>query len=258
VQTLTTLKDRWGGDNNTASLTIDYYINMPPKLAASISQKYGNINLPPTNEGQCTLTVAYGNIQAGSFTQPLTIDAKYSNVNIENVTNLNMDISYCANVTMGNAQSLTVDSKYSKFKLGHADTLRVNTKYGNLTTETVKTLDLDMKYGEAKVDNVTHELNITSLDYSSMTVRKLDADFKSVNVDARYGDLKLSIPAQAAFRLDAENMKYGKLNIKGLKTTTTNVDNTNKTDHHYQINEGGSSHIHFDGNGYSNLKINAL
>ena len=42
-------------------MTINYYIQMPPKLAADLNQKYGNINLPSDNNGNMDIHVKYGN-----------------------------------------------------------------------------------------------------------------------------------------------------------------------------------------------------
>lgn len=38
-------------------MTINYYIQMPPKLAADLNQKYGNINLPSDNNGNMDIHV---------------------------------------------------------------------------------------------------------------------------------------------------------------------------------------------------------
>jgi hypothetical protein len=254
VYALTTLKNHLGINNNR--LTIDYYISMPSKLTAFISQQYGNINMPGMNEGKCTLEVAYGNVKAGSFTEPLAVSAKYSNINLEDVEDLRMELSYCGSASLGSGQSITVDSRYSNLKLRNVDKLRVDKRYGSLTVENAKNVAVEMRYSEARIDNVTEELNISALDYSTLTVRKLDAGFKSVSAEAHYGTLKLSIPTQAAFRVTAEAMKYGKVDISGLKVTNSSVEN--KVDRYYQINGGGNSHIRFDGNSYSSLRINAL
>jgi hypothetical protein len=87
-------------------------------------------------------------------------------------------------------------------------------------------------------------------------VNKLDADFKKATAEAHYGTLKLSIPSQAAFRVSAESLKYGKVEIKGLKITDEQIEN--KRDYYYQINGGGNKIIRFEGNNYGTLIINAL
>jgi hypothetical protein len=256
VRGVTTIKNRsgWFGDNG--KLTIDYFINMPSKLAANISQKYGNINLPEKSEGKYNLEVKYGKINAGAFTEALNIDADYSDITLKDVQNLAMDIAYCGNVKIGNGKNLSIDSKYSNVTMQNVDKISLDGKYGNLTAESVDVIVLELKYGDINIKRVKSELSIAGFDYSNIKVSQLDADFKKVNAEGRYGNLSLSIPSSAAFRVNAEQMKYGNVDLKGFKITNTNVEN--KVNYYYQINGGGNSLIQFKGNNYSNLKINAL
>jgi hypothetical protein len=242
----------WGNNNK---LTIDYYITMPSKLAASLSQKYGNINLPGRNEGAYRIDLNYGNLKAGSFTQPLTIDAGYSNLALENVTSLDLEAKYCGNINIGNGTDIRSDTKYSQLKLRNADKLDIDNSYGNVTAENVNTLSVDTRYGSVQIETLKDKLS-ASLSYGSLTIAQLDAGFSSVEAGARYSTLKLSVSPQAAFRVYAESMKYGNVEIKGLKITNSNIEN--KTDHYYQINGGNNKTIRFDGNNYGSLKINAL
>jgi hypothetical protein len=254
VYALTSFKNSLGWNNNR--ITIDYYISMPPRLAAKLSQRYGNINLPETNEGKCELEVKYGNIKAGSFSEPLSIDAGYSNINIEDVSDLKMDLAYCGNVTLRDARTLSIDSKYSHLNIRNAGKVDIDNQYGNIKIQQANSISIESKYGNANVDYIKEELNIGTLDYSTFTLKELNAGFKHVDAEARYGTLKLSISPQASFHVIAEDMKYGNVNINGLKITHSSVEN--KVDHHYRINGGGDQVIRFEGNNYSNLKINAL
>lgn len=68
VSAVTTIKKEMNSNSNNESMTINYYIQMPPKLAADLNQKYGNINLPSDNNGNMDIHVKYGNLNAGNFT----------------------------------------------------------------------------------------------------------------------------------------------------------------------------------------------
>jgi hypothetical protein len=242
--------------SNNSSINIDYYISMPPKLAAALSQMYGNITMPEHNEGKCDLEVKYGNIQAGSFSEPLSIDAGYSNIHIGDVNELEMSLAYCGNVALKNARSLSIDSKYSNLNIRNADKIEITNRYGNIKIQDINSLFIETKYGNADINSVKEELNIDAMDYSTLELNELNDNFKHVNAEARYGTLKLSISVKASFQVIAEDMKYGSVDIKGLKITGTQIEN--KTNYHYRINGGGNRLIRFEGNSYSNLKINAL
>ena len=256
VHALTSFVKQSGWESNNSSIAIDYYISMPSKLAANLSQQYGNINLPENNEGRCSLEVKYGNIKAGSFSESLRIEAGYSNINIEDVKDLRMHLAYSGNTSLRDAQNLTVDSKYSNLNIRNADKARIDNGYGNVKIQSANVLSIDTRYGNANIIYVKEELNVGTLSYSTLTLTELNAGFKHVNAEARYGTLILSISPQAAFQVIAEDMRYGSVDIKGMKITNSTIDN--KVYHHYQINGGGDRFIRFEGNSYSNLKINAL
>jgi hypothetical protein len=255
---LTSLKNQSGrnnsGDNNR--ININYYISMPATFAANLSQKYGNINLPEKNEGECTLEVKYGNIAAGSFTAPLRIEAGYSNVRLEDVKSLQLDVAYCGNVSINNGDDIRIDGKYSNLNMKNVSQLWLDKKYGNLQVQQADRMTVDAKYSECTVERIKDELN-SSLSYSTLTVKELSPEFSRVSAEARYGNLNLSVSSKASFKVNARNIKYGNVDIKRFNITNTNIEN--KVNHYYQINgASGTSVIDFDGSNYSNLRINAL
>ncbi|MDR0429702.1 MAG: hypothetical protein LBH58_04405 [Tannerellaceae bacterium] len=256
VYAKTSLIDQSGNSGNHR-ININYYISIPFKLAVNISQKYGSINLPEKNEGKCELEVKYGNIIAGSFTLPLKIDAGYSNINLNEVQDLRMDLSYCGNVDVNNGGNLNIDSKYSNLKMGNVGKLKLEQKYSNLTMQKADKVSMDIKYSEIKIGHVKEEIDIDELSYSTLTINELSSNFKRIKVEAKYGTLNLSIPSNASFNVNAQNMKHGNLDVKGFNITNSNIEN--KVNYYYQINGGNSNNvIDFEGNNYSSLKIRTL
>jgi hypothetical protein len=257
VYGLTSLKSHssgWNNDNNR--IDINYYISMPATFAANLSQKYGGINLPEKNEGEYTLEVKYGNVAAGSFTAPLRIDAGYSNIKLEDVKSLQLDASYCGNVSINNGEAIMIDCKYSNLHIGNVSQLNINNNYGNLQAQNVDKMSAEVKYSECTVERIKDELN-SSLIYGTLTVKELSPGFRRVRAEARYGNLNLSISSKASFQINARDMKYGNVDVKGFNITKNSIEE--KIDYYYQINgASGSSAIDFDGNNYGNLRINAL
>lgn len=135
-----------------------------------LSQRYGNINLPAKNDGESRVTVKYGNINAGSFTKTLRLDAKYSNVNVRDVVNAFIELGYCGEAGFGNGKQLTVESKYSTLRVGHVDVLKLEKKYGNLKARELGKAFLELKYSDATIDRLVEEMSIGSLDYSTLRV----------------------------------------------------------------------------------------
>jgi hypothetical protein len=117
-------------------------------------------------------------------------------------------------------------------------------------------MSIEVKYSECTVAQIKNELN-SSLSYSTLTVKELSPGFSHVRAEGRYGNLNLSISSKASFKVDARNIKYGSIDVKGFNITHTTIED--KVNYFYQINSSsGSSAINFDGNSYSNIRIKAL
>lgn len=256
VSAITSLKEQRWNNNNNERFTINYYISIPSKLTINLSQKYGNINLPDKNEGKSTIQVKYGNLNAGSFTSSLHVEAKYGNVDINNVVEAGLDLGYCGNVSIGNAKKINADNKYSNMNIKKCSQINVENKYGNMRIESVDKAQMEIKYSEVSIGTVNDELLVGELAYSTLTVKELSANFKQVNVDARYGNLNLNIPSGASFKVSAESLKYGNHNVSGFNVTNKSTED--KVNHYYEINGAKNGKIYFEGNNYSNISVKAL
>lgn len=257
VSAITNMEDRkgswsWGSSNNS-SVTIHYYINIPNGMAMNLEQMYGNIELPANNEGKCQLTVKYGNLFGGNFKAPLTVAAKYSNVTVGDVNQANFEVGYAGNVKVGNANTFTIDSKYSNLTIQSAKQLNVEKKYGSLKVDKAERVRLDMKYSDATFQSIEQSLEATDVSYGNLTVNRMSGQFEKVQVSARYGNLNLGIPANAAFTVAAESMKYGNVSVNGF--TITSSEKSDKSEYHSVINNGTQRTVQFNGNGYGSLKV---
>lgn len=256
VSAITSLKQQnWNGNRNER-FTINYFISMPSSLAINLTQKYGNINLPENNDGNSTIQIKYGNLNAGNFTKPLNLEAKYGNVNINNVAKAYLDLGYCGNVKIGKANRLNADNKYSNMEIEECELLDLENKYGNVNIHTLDKGNIEIKYSEATIGTLKESLDVGELAYSTLTIKALSADFSNLDVDARYGNLNVRIPASASFKVSAENMKYGNRSVKGFNITDSSTED--KVNHYYEINGGNHGHVYFNGNNYGNIKVQAL
>lgn len=258
VSAITTIKKEMNGNSNNESMSINYYIQMPPKLAADLEQKYGNINLPNDNNGNMDIHVKYGNLNAGNFTANVKIEAKYGNIEVGNLQNAQLDLGYVGNAKVRNANELTIDSKYSKLAMQDVQSLRMEMKYGNLIIENVSRLDMEVKYSDATIGTLKDALTVSSLSYSNLKIQSLSPSFSKVNVESHYGNLEVALPAKTSFRVVAEDMKYSNCDVNGFNITRKLFDDKDRDKNCiYEINGGKQPTIHFEGNHYGNLKVRA-
>lgn len=252
-----TVMKTFGGTKNNERLNIHYIISMPSRLSTQLSQKYGNINITGRSEGKYLLNVKYGNIMADDFTDDLTIDVAYGNVRVGNVNNANLVLAYCGKTSIGNGNTLKIDSKYSNTDMKDVKKLSMEDKYGNVAIGRADQVRLSLKYSNGKIERIAESLEVDALDYGGLEVYELTADFKRVDITARYGNATIRVPAAASFTVDAQNMKYGNYKINGFNTQNRS-DKSGNVSHYSTVNNGSNRKISFNGNKYSNLTIKAL
>ncbi len=256
VSAKTSMKN-FGGTRNNERLRIDYFISMPATLQSNIELKYGNLYMPEKIEGVTALNVKYGNIKAGSFTTSLTIESKYGDVHIGNVKNANLDLGYCGGARVGDGESITVDSRYSNTTYGEVERLVIDDKYGNVSIKSVEKATVYMAYGNLNIGIVKSSL-ISELKYSNLDLKQLEANFSKLDIEAGYGNATIRIPSDAAFNVEASNMKYADYSISGFNTKNRKND-SDGVSHYSEVNNGNSRRvIKFKGNKYSNLNIRAI
>ena len=257
ISASTSLKKEFNSHGSfSGNLSINYFINMPSQMTINLAQKYGNINIPATTEGKSTIQVKYGNLKAGSFTQPLDLRVKYGDVNVGDLTEAKMDLGYCDASSIGNAELLNIDCKYSNIDIKRCDKINISNKYSNVSIESLNKGEMDTKYGDTEIDSLQESLIIDEMAYCTLDINNLSADFKTLDVDARYGNLNVKVSPEASFEVNTENMKYGKHKIKGLNITSMTEDDDDNN--HYKINNGGGGVIRFNGNSYSSIQVKSL
>ena len=242
-----------GGSRNE-SLTVNYFIQMPAKLKAGLNQKYGNINLPENGNNEMKIVLKYGNLNAGSFIAPLSVEAKYSNVKLGEIMDADLDLGYAGSVDILKAKRLNVDSKYSNMSVKELESMAIECKYGKVNISNANVLDMNLAYSDVKIDRLEEGIDVERLSYSNIDIKHLSPSFKRFDVKSNYGNVKVKLPASSSFRVVAENMKYSDCNIKGFKM---NMNDFSKSDKKYtfEINNGNGPTIYFDGNSYGNLNV---
>lgn len=252
ISAVTSLKEQSGNGSNE-SFSIKYFVSMPSGISSDLNQKYGNISMPEENKGNCLLHVKYGNISGGNFSGSLNIEAQYGNVEINNVVNATLDLSYCGKASVSNASNLDIDSKYSNLEIRKVKSIEMEIKYGNVDISSLDKGNMDIKYSQADIRYLKDELNVDGLSYSTLKIKDVSPNFKSIYAESHYGNLKIDIPSNASFKVSAEGMKYGNYDIKGFNVTHSSVED--KTDHKTEVNGGRGGRIEYEGNSYGNLNI---
>jgi|GEM_PF-2419610 len=174
----------------------------------------------------------------------IDLKSKYSKIEIEHCGDLAFD-SFDDNITIGNLGSFDGSAKYSEFEIGTSSSItfdfydsdlkggktgNVNgqSKYSELRIDEAEAVMLsgsfddsfvfgsilsfecrESKYSDFEIDELKEAFKLQSYD-DNVTIDKLAPDFSEFVIEGKYGDYRITIPENAAYRLLID-MKYGKI-----------------------------------------------
>jgi len=211
----------WGGDSRKFS--IDYLVKMPPSLALSLSNRYGDTDLDDLT-GFVNLDIKYGNLTASRLLRgnekPLSkINVSYGKATIDEAGWLDVILRYSGSFTLTKCQALLIDSKYSTLNIGTVSSLVGESRYdGKFRIENISNLIIDEAYSNLTVGTLTKKLTVDAA-YGSFNTEVVKAGFESIGVDTRYASVRLGIEESANYNLNAR-LSYG-----GLKYNEENFVN---------------------------------
>lgn len=167
------------------------------------------------------------------------IEAKYGNIEVGNLQDAQLDLGYVGSAKIRNAKDLTIDSKYSNLDIQDIQSLRMEIKYGNLTIESVSRLDMEIKYSDAKIGTLKDALNVSSLSYSNLKIRNLSPSFSKVNVESHYGNLEVAASRKNFFPDSSRRTWVFKRDVNGFNITRKHFDDEDRDKNYtYEINGG--------------------
>lgn len=197
------------GDNYKFS--IDYVVKMPVGLNFKVINRYGSVDINELS-GQVDITVKYGslfvqNLSRGNVKPLNKISLAYSKGEIIEMGWSELYLRYSGRTTIGTAEALLVDSRYSKLQLENVGSVVLDSKYDDINISNLKNLVAESTYTSYDLGFVKSKLDINT-GYGSIEVGNLQAGFESVDITTRYCSVKIDVDEKAKFTFDAET-SYG-------------------------------------------------
>ncbi len=159
-----------------------------------------------------------GDFNFESFDDNITIEAlgkfngaaKYSEFEFGSAGSLVFDFYDCT-LNGGQSVNLSGQSKYSEFRIDGAGAVKLSGSYDDsFVFGNIVSLECgESKYSDFEIKELNESFKLQSYD-DNVTIDKIAADFSQVTIDGKYGDYRLNIPENAAYRLLID-MKYGKI-----------------------------------------------
>ncbi len=204
--------NNWGswdddGKSHVKRVVVNYTVYMPAKNALSISNRFGEVNVPDLS-GKLSLDVKFGNLIAKDLSNPLNeINVKFGDANIGNLNSDEFNIAY------GTA------------KIGTADKLKAKVSFAGLNVDKLTSSgDITLKYTRGG---------------TGFKVGELDKNLKSLNIDASFS--KVVLNPKDNFDFDVST-KMGGFSYDDSSVSVTNTTPTDGERRYYNPNKTYKGH----------------
>jgi len=180
---------------------------MPKNLNLDLYNKYGNVFINELS-GEAQIDVKYGKLTVNKLNRgnekPLqTVNLAYSNgSSISDCDWLKANIKY-SKLTIDKAKAIVSYCSYSKLFVDKASSIVIEGKYDGYEFGKLSNLVINTSYSEIQVDELSHKLELVAR-YTDAKVESMPASFESVNIDSRYGTIRVGLDEKASYNLDGE------------------------------------------------------
>jgi len=196
------------GSNN--SFEINYVIKIPKNGSIKLVNKYGNISVPNA-EASTDIDCKYGKVALGKlngsnnqisiqycqnssieYIKTGNIDARYSNLKINDSGNLNLSANY-TDVNLNDGQNIKADCNYGTLKFQKINSLSGSGNYLTfIIGEISSNFSYDTNYSKISIGTVTEKAgNITiNSGYTDITIGYVPNYAFDFDISARYSNIK--------------------------------------------------------------------
>lgn len=213
--------------NESKEFSIDYTVNMPTDMDIELSNKYGDTFINELS-GHVNIAVKYGYLKANKIlrggTKPCNnIAIGYGKAEIAEANWLKMDLSY-AKVELETAKALMIKSKYSRVYLDKGRSIVAEIKYDTYRIGHIDNFVCSGSYNTLKFDQLNKILELDTK-YTNCSVDYIPAGFEKINIENKYGGVKLGIDSNASYKIDGK-AEYAKIYIPSGSKVSRFEENT--------------------------------
>ncbi len=245
----------WWGSSSNVDYEINYNVWAPASLHYDISHSYGNIDADLI-EGSADIDIRYGDVRAREVSGELSLSAKYGDASISTLEHGNIGIKYgefyCeqgdeikmnsgySKVVIKEINHLNIKSKYDSYSIGKCGSISNVGKYDEFDIEMAGDVNIKGGYTNIYIDYLDGNAEISNK-YATITINKLGAKARKINVSAKYSTLKLD--KDSAFNFEAQ----GKYIEHSIHSSSSNVDVDDDYISGYNLDKNAYTQVSFIG-----------
>jgi len=188
--------------NGKSKYSIDYMISMPASLGIDLTNKFGDIFVNEVN-GKARISLGYGNLDARRLgNSDNLLDIRFAKARVNWIKGAVLSLKY-SEMDLDYAGSLRLDSKFSDLDADKIIALNVVFEGGKLNMEKSSAVESRSRFSDIDIGRIEQSLSL-DIQYGSCEVGEMAAEFTSVSIRNKYGDVSVGLSGQARYALDAD------------------------------------------------------
>ncbi len=236
------LWNSWFGDDDNASMEINYTVKMPASNSVDLDNDYGSIRINRL-EGNARINCDYGQLIIGE----LLADNNYLNFDYTNKSTIQYMKSGKINAdysgfTLDKIDRLELNADYTRSEIGEVASLNYNCDYGKVQVASAKKVIGRGDYISNKFGTVSGDINLNT-DYGSITIDRLTKGVKEVIIQSDYTGVKMGFASDYEFNFII-NLDYASFKgSESVEVTKSHKDSSDKRYEGYHLTKNSGNTI---------------
>jgi len=194
------------GNNN---ITVDMEIFMPASVRLNMKHEFGNAYIEIV-EGNAEVSIEYGSLEISELKgESNNLDVGFGNAVVGYLNKADIEINY-SNVEIGKSPLLSIETDYSTVSIDKVGELEIENEGGQIEIGKAGSINMSSKFSDFKIGELQGDL-FAETEYGSLSVKKIRADFRNIEVDNSFGAVSLYFEPESTFDIVAE-MEFCTLN----------------------------------------------
>ena len=194
--------------NTKGDFNIDYKVMMPSSVALHLINKFGDVMIKELF-AKSEIRVEYGKASLGKLNHgDNLLEVAFGSASIESMKGAVVMIQF-SKMRLGYAGSLRLKSKYSDIQAGEVIVLDGTFEGGSIDLDHVSVLIVESKFSSFDIGMVKQKINL-KMQFGSFEVKGISPEFKSLVIDNQHGSVKIAMPEDLNYTLDAR-VQFGSI-----------------------------------------------
>ncbi|NMM50611.1 hypothetical protein [Marinigracilibium pacificum] len=183
---------------------INYEVKVPASQPMDISHQFGTI-VSGNLTGKIEISHQHGNAMLGDILgNDSKIKMQFGDLDVGKMSNAEINIQHCGNVTIEKAENIILNSQHSKIAFGEVKNVEIELQHGQFKSDKLASIEGDIQFSKFEVGTLTGKLDLDVQHTGSFEIEKVASSVSNINLDVQFSSPKLRFENISAWDMEIE------------------------------------------------------